>query len=158
MNQEEKQTKDADTNETTETMEEEVTKEESANKEGKLLTPSEQHMMHMLEEARSKPIPIPDNLRETLVKLQSYLEKNNSNPELLETVKQDLAFFDDVVMKHKASWRVCYKHKTNWGGRKQHHVCETRRASCRACSVRGPDQTRWLWACSWRWESMRSRA
>lgn len=75
----------------------------------RVLTPSEQRVMRMVEETRSKPVPIPDNLRETLVKLQAHLEKSNTNPELLKTVKQDLAFFDEVVVKHKVSSGVCYK-------------------------------------------------
>ena len=47
----------------------------------RVLTPSEQRVMRMVEETRSKPVPIPDNLRETLVKLQAHLEKSNTNRE-----------------------------------------------------------------------------
>ena len=132
----------------------EVTAEQPSVEERKvpLLTPSEQRVMRMLEETRSKPVPVPENLRETLVKLQSHLEKSNTNPELLETVKQDLAFFDDVVMKRRVSCGVCYKEdKTSWDEKKRRYGDVRSRSSCWGCSARGPGQTPSSWACSWTW-------
>ena len=100
----------ADTADTTDTADTSASSDEpNPSSEVRVLTPSEQRVMRMVEETRSKPVPIPDNLRETLVKLQAHLEKSNTNPELLKTVKQDLTFFDEVVVKHRVSSGVCYK-------------------------------------------------
>lgn len=106
-----KRTDTADTADTTDTADTSASSDEPnpSSEKVRVLTPSEQRVMRMVEETRSKPVPIPDNLRETLVKLQAHLEKSNTNPELLKTVKQDLAFFDEVVVKHKVSSGVCYK-------------------------------------------------
>ena len=112
MNREAKQAetaKRADTPDTPDTPDSSDEPNATSERKARVLTPSEQRVMQMVEEARSKPIPIPDNLRETLVKLQAHLEKSNTNPELLKTVKQDLEFFDDVVVKHRVSSGVCYK-------------------------------------------------
>ena len=117
MNREAKQAetaKRADTADTTDTADTAGTSASSdepnpSSEKVRVLTPSEQRVMRMVEETRYKPVPIPDNLRETLVKLQAHLEKSNTNPELLKTVKQDLAFFDEVVVKHRVSSGVCYK-------------------------------------------------
>lgn len=121
-----------------------------------VLSPTEQQMLQSLEASRSKPLPIPNNLRETLVKLQSILEKNQKNPQLLETVKQDITFFDEVVAKRSVSFLVSHKHErygtANWGERRP----DSSDRSPSSCSDR-PDRTPSTWACSWRAASRDSR-
>ena len=128
----------------------------TATEKAPALSPVEQQMLRSLEANRSKPLPIPNNLRETLVKLQSILEANKKNPQLLESVKEDIAFFDEVVAKRSVSLPVSHKHKrygtANWDERSP-DSSDRSPSSCSDC----PDRTPSTWACSWRAASRDSR-
>ena len=66
-----------------------------------LLTTQREKAIHeQINSIGDAPIPISANLRNDLVDLIHILERNGNNSGLLEKVKQDLEFFDNVVLKH----------------------------------------------------------
>ena len=65
-----------------------------------LTTQREKAIREQINSIGDAPIPISANLRNDLVDLIQILERNGNNSELLEEVKQDLEFFDNVVLKH----------------------------------------------------------
>ena len=65
-----------------------------------LTTQREMAIREQINSIGDTPIPISANLRNDLVDLIEILERNGNNSELLEKVKQDLEFFDNVVLKH----------------------------------------------------------
>ena len=67
-----------------------------------LTTQREKAIHEQINSIGDAPIPISANLRNDLVDLIQILERNGNNSELLEKVKQDLEFFDNVVLKHVA--------------------------------------------------------
>ena len=64
-----------------------------------LTTQREKAIHEQINSIGDAPIPISANLRNDLVDLIQILERNGNNSELLEKVKQDLEFFDNVVLK-----------------------------------------------------------
>ena len=56
-------------------------------------------MKQRIKDIQNKPLPVSASLRDDLVELIQILEKNGKNPELLKKTKEDLAFFDTVVIK-----------------------------------------------------------
>ena len=71
-----------------------------------LLTPMEAEIQQRIKDISNKPFPVSASLRDDLVNLIRILEKNGKNPELLKKTKEDLVFFDTVVMKHAVESNV----------------------------------------------------
>ncbi|KAK8804031.1 hypothetical protein WA171_000124 [Blastocystis sp. BT1] len=74
-----------------------------------LLTPMEMEMKQRIKDIQNQPFPVSASLRNDLVELIQILEKNGKNPELLKKTKEDLAFFDTVVVKRAVELSVYLK-------------------------------------------------
>ena len=74
-----------------------------------LLTPMEMEMKQRIKDIQNQPFPVSASLRNDLVELIQILEQNGKNPELLKKTKEDLAFFDTVVVKRAVELSVYLK-------------------------------------------------